>query len=504
MPRPFIKVNIKAASTNEITKIKTPLLAVGIYKDLKISGQLKQLDTALKGWLKKVVSMKDFDGSAGAEYLMYTDGKIPADRVLLLGLGEKKKLKVDGLRSVAKHFAQKAVSLKVASAAVSLIDPAEKIHNGKATAALVQALCQGSWKYDELIAKDSNPRKNSITYSLIAPDKKELRAAKITADAQQRVRAFANQPPNVMYPMALAAQAKKIAAATPNLTCRVYDFKQLKAKKMNGIIAVGQGAEHKPCMMELKYSPPKAPPKSRPVIGLVGKAITFDAGGISIKPSQGMQDMKMDMGGGVAVLGAIEAIAKLKLPIRVNAFICSAENMPGGSSYRPGDIITTYSGKTVEIQNTDAEGRMVMSDGIEHARRLKCDVIIDVATLTGACMVALGKYKAGLFTNDDKLKDALLTAAKTTGEAVWPLPCGDEYTEEMKSEIADLKNIGSKLGGACTAASFLREFAGEDKKWAHLDIAGPGMYDPGVKSGSGSRAFGVFLLTQYVRSLCGK
>lgn len=504
MPRPFIKVNVKAAASREITKIKTPLLAVGIYKDLALKGQLQKLDSALKGWLKKVVSMKDFDGSAGAEYLVYTDGKIPADRILLLGLGEKEKLKVDGLRNAARHLAQKAVSLKVTDAAVSLIDPQEKIYNGRATAAIVQSLFQGSWKYDELVSKESSPRNNSITYSLVQPDKKELQAAKITAQAQNRVRAFANRPPNLMYPMALAAEAKKIAAATPNLACRVYDFKQLRAKKMNGIIAVGQGAEHKPCLIELKYTPPKAPPKSRPVIGLVGKAITFDSGGISIKPSPGMQDMKMDMGGGVAVLGAIEAVAKLKLSIRVSAFVCSAENMPGGSSYRPGDIITTYSGKTVEIQNTDAEGRMVLSDGIEHARRLKCDVIIDVATLTGACIVALGKYKAGLFSNNDELRDALLDAAKTTGEAVWHLPCGDEYTEEMKSEIADLKNIGSKFGGACTAASFLRQFAGEDKKWAHLDIAGPGMYDPQMKSTSGARAFGVFLLTQYIRSLCGK
>jgi leucyl aminopeptidase len=239
-------------------------------------------------------------------------------------------------------------------------------------------------------------------------------------------------------------------------------------------------------------------------VALVGKAVTFDSGGISIKPSANMDQMKLDKSGGIAVLAAMKALAELKLPINVYGLIPSAENLPSGSSYRPGDIIKTYSGKTVEVQNTDAEGRLILCDALHYAVKQKCDVIIDVATLTGACIVALGKYKAGLMGNDDKLIKQLQKASEVSGEKVWHMPCGEEYVNEMKSKIADLKNIGSKWGGACTAAAFLSQFVGETK-WAHMDIAGMDLFSTSNEySAEGSTGFGVRLLTAYLINLTSK
>jgi len=236
----------------------------------------------------------------------------------------------------------------------------------------------------------------------------------------------------------------------------------------------------------------------------VGKAVTFDSGGISIKPAQDMDQMKMDKSGGIAVMAAMKAAAELDLPVNLWGLVPAAENLPSGSSYRPGDIITTYSGKTVEILNTDAEGRLILCDALAFAVRQKADLIIDVATLTGACMVALGTFKAGVMSNNDDLVKDLQSAAEDSGESIWPLPSGEEYAEEMKSKVADLKNTGSRWGGACTAAAFLRQFAG-DTKWAHLDIAGMDVFPaPVPHAAAGSTGFGVRLLITYLMNLVGK
>ncbi|MFC1739775.1 M17 family metallopeptidase, partial [Planctomycetota bacterium] len=294
-----------------------------------------------------------------------------------------------------------------------------------------------------------------------------------------------------------------LAKGIKNLSCTVFDEKQLKSKGMGGILAVGGGSQNKPRLIVLKYNSPAGKANKLPVVGLVGKAITFDSGGISIKPAQGMQEMKLDKSGGTAVLGTLKAVAELKLPLNVYGIVPSAENLPSGTSYRPGDIITTFSGKTVEVQNTDAEGRMILSDGLNYAVKHGCDIIIDIATLTGACKVALGQYMAGLMSNDDELKRQLQKASRNSGEKVWPMPFGEEYLKEMKSKIADLKNIGSKWGGACTAAAFLGQFVGE-KKWAHIDMAGVDIFEKATKfSVEGSSGFGVRLMTSFLIQLAG-
>jgi leucyl aminopeptidase len=339
--------------------------------------------------------------------------------------------------------------------------------------------------------------------------------------AQSYARTLANRPANVINPAELAAAAKELAGNAKSLSCTVFDEKQLAAKGMGGVLAVGSGSQNKPRFIVLKYSPAGSAASRQPTVGLVGKAITFDSGGISIKPAANMDQMKLDKSGGIAVLATMKAIAELELPVNVYGIIPSAENLPSGTSYRPGDIITTFSGKTVEVQNTDAEGRMILCDGLSYvvkqkcdiiidiatfsyAVKQKCDIIIDIATLTGSCMVALGKYMAGLMGNDEKLIKQLQRASKDSGEKVWPMPSSEEYAKEMKSKIADLKNIGSKWGGACTAAAFLRQFVG-DVKWAHLDIAGMDIFSkPTEFSAEGSTGFGVRLLTTYLMNLTSK
>jgi leucyl aminopeptidase len=329
---------------------------------------------------------------------------------------------------------------------------------------------------------------------------KGLWSGAIIGKAQSYARTLANRPGNVINPAKLAAAAKDLARDSKRLSCMVLDEKQLAAKGMGGVLAVGSGSQNKPRFIVLKYNGAG----KGDAVGLVGKAITFDSGGISIKPSAKLDEMKLDKSGGIAVLGTMKAVAELKLPVNVYGIIPAAENMPSGTSYRPGDIITTFSGKTVEVLDTDAEGRMILCDGLAYAAKQKCNPIIDIATLTGACLVALGRCMAGLMGNDENLKRQLQSAAKESGEKVWPMPSGDEYGKEMKSKIADLKNLGSKWGGACTAAAFLKQFVG-DTKWAHLDIAGMNIFEkPTEFTVEGSSGFGVRLLTTYLMNLKGK
>ncbi|MHC4424238.1 MAG: leucyl aminopeptidase family protein [Planctomycetota bacterium] len=318
--------------------------------------------------------------------------------------------------------------------------------------------------------------------------------------AQSYARTLANRPGNVINPATLAAAAKEVARDSKNLSCTVFDEKQIAAKGIGGVLAVGSGSENKPRFIVLQYSPSGKAARNRPAIGLVGKAITFDSGGISIKRPPKMDQMKMDKSGGMAVLGTMKAVAELNLPMNVYGIIPAAENLPSGTSYRPGDIIKTLSGKTVEVLDTDAEGRMVLCDGLAYAAKQKCSPIIDIATLTGACVVALGTHMAGLMGNDEKLIKQLRRAAEESGEKVWHMPSGEEYLAEMKSNIADFKNLAhlTKYGDACDAAAFLGQFVG-DAKWAHLDIAGMEIFENATEFATqGASGFGVRLLTTYL------
>ncbi len=505
-----IAVNFKSA---DAYKTKADMLAVGVFEDdLKKSKTIEALDKKLGGSIGKLIKLGDFKAKQLSTACVYSEGKITPERILLVGFGKREKFSPDILRKASSLAAKTAVDVKCETLTLGLhseID-SKTISAEKIGQVLAEGVYFGAYRYDEFVGSGENGRPVKLTVSIIdttaasAKISKGIKTGIIIGQSQNISRTLANRPPNVVYPASLAAEAKKIASKTAGLTCKIFDYKQLKQKGFGGIVAVGQGAENKPVMIVLKYTPRGTKKIKAAPVALVGKAITFDSGGIDIKPSNGMDAMKMDMTGGASVMATMKAIAELKLPIPVYGIICSAENKPGSGSYRPGDIITTYSGKTVEILNTDAEGRIILCDGIHYAKELKCNTIVDICTLTGACIVALGLHKAGLMSNNDKLLEEMKQAAVDSGEPLWHLPCGDEYADEMKSKIADLRNISlTKGGGSSNAASFLAEFAG-NTNWAHLDIA-PTMEasDPLKKiTTQGSIGFGVRLMTEYVIGLC--
>jgi leucyl aminopeptidase len=320
----------------------------------------------------------------------------------------------------------------------------------------------------------------------------------VLAECQNLSRRLSNEPPNVLTPETLAKEARKVAAEA-GLSCRVLDVAEMRRRKMGALLGVGQGSQHPPRLIVLEHKPKRG--RTRPTVCLVGKGITFDSGGISIKPAGGMHEMKHDMSGAATVVGALRAAALLDLPLHLVGVLAAAENMPGGEAYRPGDILTTMSGLTVEIQNTDAEGRLVLCDALHYARTTwEPAAIIDLATLTGACVVALGSWTCGLFGNHEGLVDAIRRAGDAAGERAWPMPLLDEHREQMKSPVADLKNVsGSRDAGACTAAAFLSRFVG-DLPWAHLDIAGTAYTSkPGPCQPYGATGFGVRLLVQLLQ-----
>ncbi|MHC4438120.1 MAG: leucyl aminopeptidase [Planctomycetota bacterium] len=505
----IIKVELKTLKT-DFSKCKTDILAVGLFSDTKELDKLnKELNKKLNGAIDQLMELGDFKGKDGTSAVVYGNDQTGAKRILLVGLGEKKKATLDTIRNAAAHAAKKSVELKAKTMSLAL----HKAFGGRFDPSATGQACGegtyfGSYRYDEFITENENGRLGSLKVELIDPDSAKLKKLKkglsngiAIGKAQSYARTLANRPANVVTPVEVAAAAKEIARGSKRLSCTVFDEKQMAAKGMGGVLAVGSGSQNKPRFIILKYTPPGKAAGTLPTVALVGKAITFDSGGISIKPSANMDEMKLDKSGGMAVLGAMKALTELAPPVNIFGIVPSAENMPSGTSYRPGDIINTFSGKTVEVQNTDAEGRMILCDGISYAVKQKCDIIIDIATLTGACVVALGKYMAGLMGNDAGLIKDLQKASEASGEKIWPMPSGDEYVKEMKSKIADLKNIGSRWGGACTAAAFLGQFAG-DTKWAHLDIAGVWSFDKATEfTSEGASAFGVRLLTNYVTRL---
>ena len=505
----IIHVNVTTRKVDP-AKCKTDLLVVGRFSDATgPDAVLKALDAKLDGAIERLIKLGDFQGKPKTHALVYGQGRIAAERVMLVGLGERQKATLDTLRKAAATAAHKAVAMTLKRLSLALHGAFEGDLDAVAMGrVMAEGAYFGSYRYDEFVTDKQNGRRGSLGVELVDADAGALRKLSrgardgaVIGQAQSYARTIANRPANVIDPPALARTARELARGLKTLSCTVFDDKQLRAHKMGGILAVGAGSASKPRFIVLKHTPTRKPAPKRPAVALVGKAVTFDSGGISIKPSQNMDQMKLDKSGGIAVLATMKAVAELDLPLTVWGLIPSAENLPSGSSYRPGDIVTTYSGKTVEILNTDAEGRMILCDALAYAARNQRDVIIDVATLTGACMVALGTYKAGLMSNDDDLVKALQRAAEDSGESIWHLPSGEEYAEEMKSKIADLKNTGSRWGGACTAAAFLRQFVGETT-WAHLDIAGMDIVQNGKDHAApGSTGFGVRLLTTYLMSL---
>lgn len=427
-------------------------------------------NSRFKDSLSEVYSSGEVAGKIFEMTLVHNPAGFKAKRLLLAGAGKKEKFTSAELRHVSgaalRHL--KSRSLK----SIALLLDAEY-----GAADYVEAAVEGALVGDFEPDRYKSDRKDVKVvdhFTVAVPGggaglDAALERGRITAEAQNLTRELANEPANRLTPMGMAESARRVAAEY-GLECDVLDQDRMKQLGMGALLGVAQGSAEPPALIVLSYRPAGAS-SGGTHLGLVGKGVTFDTGGISIKPADGMEKMKYDMSGGAAVIGAMRALAQLKPPIPVTALIPAVENMPGSRAQRPGDIVTSLSGKTIEVINTDAEGRLILADALTYAKRLGCTHLVDAATLTGAVVVALGHVNIGEFSNNDRLAERVLEAAHVTGEKMWRLPIDDDYKEQLKSAFADLANVGGRPGGAITAALFLSEFA-DETPWVHLDIAG--------------------------------
>jgi leucyl aminopeptidase len=457
--------------------------------------------------LGKVVGGAGFGGQAEAMLPLHRDD-VKAGWVLLVGLGKADELDLQTLRRAAGRAAKKARGMKAARIAVQV--PAARTL-GFDDRTFARCWAEGAEMAMGPFGELKTEKKNAAApraWTLLADGKRTaaLRAGLKEADAFMAgnlfSRSLVNEPPNKLTPKALAARARGMARRE-GLRCKILDVPAMKKLNMGGILGVGQGSRQEPRLIVLEYKAPGAAGAKAPKIALVGKGITFDTGGISLKPGAGMDLMKTDMGGAAAVLGAGLIAARLKLPVNLTVIVPTAENMPDGLAIRPADVLTMASGKTVEVLNTDAEGRLILADALWYAERGNPDYIIDAATLTGACVVALGHHFAGLMSTSSELIDALKQAGGETFERVWHLPLVDEHRKEVEGSISDLKNLGAgREGGALSAAGFLAHFVDEQTPWAHLDIAGTAWQNSANATGpKGATGFGARLMARAVQIL---
>lgn len=455
-----------------IDQVQTPTLAVyGFEGSPATSGTAETLPAPTRALLENLQSSGELTGKAYECTLVHRPEGLAAERLLVIGAGKQEKFGVAHwmrLAGTAARFARARGIKRVTWV----------LHGASAAPESLQKIAQGALVADydaDKYRSDRNPEKRLDQFDLLAgtlrPGAAEtefVRRGRIVAEAQNFTRDLVNEPSNLMTPTVLAERAESCAREF-DLDFEVYGPEEIRRLKMNAFWAVAQGSNEPPRLIVVKYSPPGAPPL--PVIGLVGKGITFDTGGISIKPSQSMDEMKTDMAGGAAMLGVMRALGQIKPNVRVIAVVPATENMPGGRAFKPGDVITAMSGKTIEILNTDAEGRLVLADALHYAKLQGATVLIDAATLTGAVTIALGNITTGVFGYDKEWVRRVLASAAAAGERMWELPVDDEYRDLYKSSIADIANTGGRYGGAITAAMFVGEFAG-DTPWVHLDIAG--------------------------------
>ena len=468
-----------------LAEIETEVLAVlaadtqtGKAPNAKPQPVLLTTDAAVLAAAASVLACGEYKAGANETVLLHAPAGVAAKRLLLVGLGKQAKATADKVRNAAGTAVRFVKPRGIRKLAFALPE-SELLPAASCTRAAVEGAFVGDFDPDTYRSDRKDQSVESFT--LAAPanaDRVTLEAAFaeaiIIGESQNFTRTLVNEPGNKMTPTILSRRAVQMAEEV-GLNCNTYSTDKLHELKMGAFWSVSQGSAEPPALIVLRYQPKGV--NEGPVLGLVGKGITFDSGGISIKPSENMEKMKYDMAGGAAMIGAMRAIALLKPQVRVIAVICAAENMPSGTAQKPGDVQTAMPfsadqpGKTIEIINTDAEGRLVLADGLTYARQLGATHLIDAATLTGACVVALGYVNAGAFSNDEEIWAKFNTALATSGEKFWRLPLGEEYAEQIKSDIGDIKNTGGRWGGAITAAEFLKVFV-EDTPWIHLDIAG--------------------------------
>ena len=466
---------MEAIGSSQLCKdVDAQALAVAVFKDEKVgAGLLKTLDDATGGLITRVIQTEEFAAKPGETAYFHLSGKgLKAGRLLLIGCGERdayKAAQITQMAGTASRFLRSKNAKSVAIAPRADGD-VEKV----AQTVMVGAI-MGLFEPDKYRTKDKEERElHQITIVIEDGDKKALQQGaergRIIGEAANFTRDLANEPGGYLTPTILAQRAQKVAKKF-GLSIDVLDQRQMEKLGMGSLLGVSRGSDEPPKLIVMKYEPRKAGRKQNGLLALVGKGITFDSGGISLKPGENMELMKYDMTGAATVIGAMQAIAQLKPSIPVLGVAPCSENLPSGKATKPGDILTAMTGKTIEVINTDAEGRLVLADAIAYAKKLGATQIIDMATLTGAVSIALGDVNTAILGTDQTLIDKVIEAGKEVGEKFWQLPLDNEYTNQIKSDIADIKNVGGKKAGTITAAAFLKEFA-DDTSWAHLDIAG--------------------------------
>ncbi len=476
-------------------KQRTSCLIVGIYEARKLSEAAEAIDKASDGHLSALTRRGDMEGELGDTLLIHAVPGIQAERVLLVGLGKERELDLNALNK-ATAAAVKALHYRGTTECVSHLTELDikGIELEQILRQSVLAIDAALYRFDQLKSiPDPGPRRPLRKVTFITPSRRalleaeaSLREAMAISSGIHLTKNLGNMPPNICTPTTLAEEARSLAVTHPNLMVEVLDQTRMEALGMHALLAVAKGSREAPKLIVMEHM---GGPADEPPIVLVGKGVTFDSGGISLKPGADMDQMKYDMAGAAAVIGIMSVVAELRLPINVVGIVPSVENMPGGDALKPGDIIKSMSGQTIEVLNTDAEGRLILCDALTYAKRYKPETVIDMATLTGACVIALGRVPSGLLSNHKALAQELLKAGETSHDRVWELPLWDEYQPQLKSNFADMANIGGREGGALTAAAFLSRFT-KDYRWAHLDIAGTA-WNVGENKGATGRPVGL-------------
>ncbi len=483
-------------------KQKTPCVVIGAFEGKLTAPLLKELDDSLEGIFTRAVKAGEFTGKNRETLLLHPGRRLPAERILVVGLGRERECRQERLRQASGTAATFLQSRKIVSYVLGLPVSGKNLDARKGAQALTEGIALASYRFDRY-RKNENGEKSPAPeqVTLLVEKKIQTEADRGIAEAMSICRGvtlardLVNEPGNAKAPEFLAEQARTIAAET-GIKCTILEKKELESEGLGALLGVAQGSVREPRLIILEY---RGGNNSARPIALIGKGVVFDAGGISLKPAEKMEEMKMDMAGGAAVLGAMLSAALLKLPVNLVGIVPAVENLPSGTAMRPGDILTSLSGRTIEVINTDAEGRLILADALTWAKRYDPRVVIDLATLTGACVIALGHHATAVLGNHDSLIRQLIRAGEETGERLWQLPLWEDYSAQIKSEFADVRNTGGRPAGTITAATFLQKFA-SDFTWAHLDIAGTAWEEKGRPyQPKGATGIGVRLLIDYLQ-----
>jgi leucyl aminopeptidase len=461
--------------TGDLTKQATSCLVVGVYADRKLGKAAQAVDRAANRAFSRQLARSGFEGTAGKTQMLHELPGVAAQRVLAVGLGEPDKLDAQALRKALGGAARALASGSVADAMIALTADAVDLPGRTVARDVVASIEEAVYRFDQLKSKAKPPKVPLARVGLLAVDRSAVSALRGGIAAGEAIAVGAriakdlgNLPGNICTPTHLAAEARRLARGRRKLRVEVLEQKDMARLGMGALLSVARGSRQPPKFIVMHYRGAAA--RTAPLV-LVGKGLTFDAGGISLKPAADMDQMKYDMCGGAAVIGALAACTQLDLPINVVGVVPSSENLPDGNANKPGDIVSSMSGQTIEVLNTDAEGRLILCDALTYSERFKPAVVVDVATLTGACVVALGHHASGLFTADETLAGELLAAGQETGDRAWRMPLWDDYQDQLDSNFADMANIGGRNAGAIIGACFLARYT-KAYPWAHLDIAG--------------------------------